>query len=392
MLMMSVEDARSTIRQSLQPLPPRRAHLAENVGATLAESLCTSTALPPADVSAMDGYAVRGDGPWILRSEIQVAGPTLVRPLRQGEAIRIGTGARVPAGSTMVIRDEYVTDTTIFGKLGVAHLPEAPIRDDTRRRGENWPSGAELAPSGHRVSLAMVSAAVSAETPTAELRGPLRARVILTGNEIRTQGRLAPGQTRDSLGPVLPQYLRALDITCAEVIHVPDRSDQIRDLITAADAVDLVVVVGATRHGPADHLRLALQAAGADTIVDGVSCQPAGSQLTAQIPGGPTVLCLPGNPYAAIASLLITAPTIVEALTSRVRGTRTLGHIADTCDLATNDTTRILPATRRPDGNWDVDSKVRTPHLAGLIARDALALVPPRPDRARLIELIDIPP
>jgi molybdopterin biosynthesis enzyme len=52
-----------------------------------------------------------------------------------------------------------------------------------------------------------------------------------------------------------PHYLRALDITCAEVTHAPDRSDQICDLITATDTVDLVVVVGATRHGPADHLR-----------------------------------------------------------------------------------------------------------------------------------------
>jgi molybdopterin molybdotransferase len=135
--MMSVEDTRSTIRQSVQPLPARRAHLADNIGATLAEPLCTSTALPPVDVSAMDGYAVRGNGPWILRPDIQVAGPTLVGPLRQGEAIRIGTGARVPAGSTTVISDEYVTATTISGKPGVARRVDAPIRDDTRRRGEN---------------------------------------------------------------------------------------------------------------------------------------------------------------------------------------------------------------------------------------------------------------
>jgi molybdopterin molybdotransferase len=210
-----------------------------------------------------------------------------------------------------------------------------------------------------------VSAAVSAETPTAELRGPVRAHVILTGNEIRAEGGLAPGQTRDSLGPVLPRYLQALDIGCTKVAHVPDCGDQICDLITAIDTVDLVVVVGATRHGPADYLRRALQALRADTIVDGVSCRPAGSQLTARVPGGPTVLCLPGNPYAAVAALLITAPTIVDALTGRSPRTPTLGHIAETRDLAASDATRILPATRRPDGKWDVDSKVRTPHLAG---------------------------
>lgn len=188
--------------------------------------------------------------------------------------------------------------------------------------------------------------------------------------------------------PALPG---ALDITCAEINHVPDRSDQICDLITATDTVDLVVVVGPTRHGPADHLRRALQAARADTIVDGVSYRPAGSQLIAQVPDGPVVLCLPGNRYAAVAALLITVPTTVAALTSRIPRIPTRGHIADTRDLAASDTTRILPATRRPDGNWNVDSKVRTPHLAGLIARDAIALVSPRPDPARLIELIDIP-
>jgi hypothetical protein len=93
-------------------------------GATLAEPQCTSTALSPFDVSAMDGYAVRGNGPWILRPDIQVAGTNLAGPLRQGEAIRIGTGARVPAGSTTVIRDEYVTATTIVGKPGIAHRPD----------------------------------------------------------------------------------------------------------------------------------------------------------------------------------------------------------------------------------------------------------------------------
>jgi molybdopterin biosynthesis enzyme len=75
-------------------------------------------------------------------------------------------------------------------------------------------------------------------------------------------------------------------------------------------------LTAATKSRPADYLRGALLAACADTIVDGVSCRPAGSQLTAQVPGGP--LCLPGNPYAAVAALLITAPTIVDALTSRI--------------------------------------------------------------------------
>ena len=189
--MLSVEDARSTIRQSLQPLPARRAYLADNIGATLAEPLCTSTALPPFDVSAMDGYAVRGNGPWIVRPDIQVAGTNLAAPLRQGEAIRIGTGARVPAGCTTVIRDECVTATTIVGKPGIPHRPGAPLRDDTRRRGENWSRSAELAPSGHRVALALVSAAVLVKDDD--------------GVGAQTAGRSVPSTTAAMTNQAVPQ-------------------------------------------------------------------------------------------------------------------------------------------------------------------------------------------
>jgi molybdopterin molybdotransferase len=123
------------------------------------------------------------------------AGPALVAALRHGEAVRIATGAPVPAGSTLVIRDRYIIATTIADNPAIARRPGTPLRDDTRRRGENWPAGAQLAPTGQRVSLPLVSAALSAETPTAQIRGPLRAQLILTGDEIRSTGHLAIGQT-----------------------------------------------------------------------------------------------------------------------------------------------------------------------------------------------------
>lgn len=390
--MTSIDAARTLIRQQLSPLRPRRAVLTDSLGATLAETLCTTTALPAVDVSAMDGYAVCGDGDqWILRPDIQIAGPALVDALRDGEAVRIGTGAPVPAGSTMVIRDEYIVSTTIADKPAIARRSDSPVRDDTRRRGENWPAGAQLAPSGQRVSLSLVSAALSAETPTAEVRGPLRAQLILTGDEIRSTGHLAIGQTRDSLGAVLPHYLRALDIDCIRSAHAPDHPDRIRDILTRHCDADVVFVVGATRHGPADYLRPVLAQLNADTLVDGLDCRPAGTQIVARLPSGPVIHCLPGNPYAALAALLILAPALVDALTGRTPRPPTLIHIPGAPELAVSAATRVLPAISEPNGDWHIDQRVRTPHLAGLIGRDALVLIPPQSHSAQPVEIITVP-
>lgn len=120
---------------------------------------------------------------------VQVAGAA-ARHLQPGEAIRIGTGALTPAGSTAVVRDENIFATNISGIPAIEYHPGGALRDDTRQRGESWYPGTVLAPIGLRVSPTLVSVAASSESPVAEIRGPVRAHVILTGDEIRTRGPL----------------------------------------------------------------------------------------------------------------------------------------------------------------------------------------------------------
>src|SRR6266702_1334857 len=132
---LSLDDARNILRHRLSRLPARRAALRRAAGATLAEPLAAAEALPRFDVSAMDGYAVSGDGPWQVRHDIGFAGGDRPAGLHAGEAVRIATGAHVPEGTGTVVRDEFVA----IGADGLLHrLPDAPIRDDVRRRGEDW--------------------------------------------------------------------------------------------------------------------------------------------------------------------------------------------------------------------------------------------------------------
>ncbi|NEW51542.1 molybdopterin biosynthesis protein [Nocardia cyriacigeorgica] len=386
----TVDEARILLRERLDPIASIERPSTEANGATLAGPLTTATALPRVDTAAMDGYAVCGSGPWVLRDDTRVAGTHGGRPLEQGQAVRIATGAPTPSGSTAVVRDEFISASTLSGETLLIRNPDAPLRDDTRPRGENWYPGTLLAAAGTRVSGAVVSAASSAEVHSLAVRGPLRADVLITGSEIRAQGPLAPGQTRDSIGPVLPGYLRACDIETTHVWRLDDCRELLGSWFALRSDAEVVVVVGATGRGAADHLRSLLGEVGAEILIDGVTIRPGGSQLVARLPDGRVLLALPGNPFAAIAALLLTGPAIVDALTARTPTAPLRGRIADSA--GTSDTrTRIIPVCQQPGGVWHTTGPVHTPHLAGLISAQALALLPPRSGRGALVELVPIP-
>ncbi|WP_308165442.1 molybdopterin-binding protein [Nocardia noduli] len=391
MLPIGVDGVAEVLRSELIAVPARFALLADASGATLAEDLIAGTALPRVDTAAMDGYAVSGPGPWwTLRADARLAGHGRGRPLSSGVAVRIATGAAAPTGTTAVMRDEFAETARVSGRLMVRRVPGAPLKDDMRRCGEQWDGGEVLVGHGTRVCPAVVSAAASAEAPTAAVRGPVRADVLITGDEIRARGPLAEGQTRDALAPVLPQLLRACDIGCGPVRHLPDRAEDLLTWFTQERDADMVVVTGATGHGAADHLRDVLTEIGARVLLDGVAMRPGGSQIVAVLPDGRVLLALPGNPFAAVAALLVSAPAIVDALTARTSRQRLWGRISDRS--GSHETlTAVVPVRQLPGGVWQSAGAARTPHLADLIGCQALALLGPNSGRGSVAELLPLP-
>nr|WP_296773557.1 molybdopterin-binding protein [Rhodococcus sp. (in: high G+C Gram-positive bacteria)] len=385
--MLSLTEARAVIGLAVSPLPARLAAVTDSLGAGLASPILAEAPLPAVDLSAMDGYAVAGPGPWRVRDDVRTAGGPSVPALVPGTAVRIATGARLPQGADTVVRDEHlvssVPDGLIARKMGF------PVRDDVRRRGECWGSGRELVAAGTRVSTAVISSALSAGVNEVWVRGKVRAHVLLTGDEISRSDVLDPGQTRDTLGPILPTVLTGLDMACSFVSHVRDDEGAMLREIRAVDEVDVVFVVGSTGRGAADHLRTGLGALGATTIIDGIDIRPGGSLLTAVLPCGRIVIGLPGNPLAAVASLLAIGPALVVALTGRRPTAPVLGILSGyVCDGS--DRTRVVPASRHIDGRWKVHPSGSTAHLAALVGVDALAIIPRNHCDATPIELLPV--
>lgn len=367
-----LEDARNILRSRLSRLTAYRTELRAVRGAALAAPLSAAGPLPRFDVSAMDGYAVSGDGPWRLRRDIGFAGGQRPVGLLPGEAVRIATGAHVPDGTSAVVRDEYA-GTDPSGTL--YRLPDAPLRDDIRRRGEDRQSGDPVAPEGTPVSTALISAAASVEVTEGLVRGPVRARIVMTGDEIRSDGPLQTGQTRDSIGPILPDVLSWYGIRTIDRVHLRDTPRSFDDVLAAAEDCDLVVVVGATGGGAADQLRGAIIRTDARTLLHRLRLRPGGSTIVAELASSTALLGLPGNPFAALSTLMALAPALVEGLTGCAPA-RPIGGPLHNASKITGRVPRIVPARSAPNGGWFGDTHIRTAHLGGLVERDGLVIVP----------------
>ncbi|MEU1999074.1 NTP transferase domain-containing protein [Nocardia gamkensis] len=382
---LDLDEARNVLRRDLSRLTTYEADLRSVLGAALAGPLTAAGPLPRFDVSAMDGYAVAGDGPWRLRRDVGFAGGRRPVGLLPGEAVRIATGAHVPDGTTGVLRDEFahIADETLY------RLPDTPLRDDTRRRGEDRAAGDPVAPEGTPVTAALVSAAASVEVTVAPVRGPVRARIVMTGDEIRSEGPLQAGQTRDSIGPVLPDLLSWNGIRAADRVHLRDTPHGFDEVMTVAPEYDLLVIVGATGGGAADQLRGALARAGAEILVPRLRLRPGGSTVVAQLASGTTVLGLPGNPFAAVATLMTLAPAIVEGRTGAAPARPLRGPLHNAAEI-TGPVPRIVPARAAEEGGWIGDPTIRTAHLGGLVDRDGLVVVPPDADDGAIVEFLPL--
>ncbi|MGQ4599203.1 NTP transferase domain-containing protein [Nocardia sp. R6R-6] len=382
---LDLAQARTIVRGGLTRLIAYEADLRSVTGAALAGGLTAAGPLPRFDVSAMDGYAVAGDGPWRLRRDIGFAGGRRPVGLLSGEAVRIATGAHVPDGTTGVLRDEFaqIADDTL------QRLPDTAPRDDIRRRGEDRALGDLVAPEGTPVTAALISAAASVEVTTARVRGPVRARIVMTGDEIRSEGPLQAGQTRDSIGPILPGLLSWYGIRAADRVHLRDTPHGFDEVLAAALNGDLLVIVGATGGGAADQLRAALARAGAEILVPRLRLRPGGSTIVAELASGTTVLGLPGNPLAAVATLMALAPAIVEGRTGAAPARPLRGPLRNAAAIA-GQVPRIVPARAADEGGWVGDATIRTAHLGGLVDRDGLVIVPPGAIDDTIVEFLPL--
>lgn len=357
--------------------------LADADGLVLAAPLVTRTALPAFPTSSVDGWAVRGAGPWRITG--QVLAGTEAGPLtRDGDCVEIATGAMVPTGTTAVLRVEEseVTDGVVTG------TPRE--RPEWREPGEEAAAGEQLMPAGVPVTPGLAGLAASGGYDEVPVRSRPRAEVLVFGDELLATGLPGAGRVRDALGPQVPGWLRRLGATADHPAVGPgvDTLDaHVGTLATALDkGADLICTTGGTMDGPVDHLHPALAELGASYVVNSVAVRPGFPMLLATVtaPGGRTALVagLPGNPQSAVVALLsLVAPLLAGWLGRPEPDLDALPRVRLGAPVpGRGNDTHLALVRRAPDGAAYPLPHAGSAMLRGLAAAVGFAVVSPGTD------------
>jgi molybdopterin molybdotransferase len=337
---MAWHDARQSAYDAASALPAQQVPLADAVGRVLASDITALIDVPHYASSAMDGWAVAGDGPWTLVEN---------GPLHPGQAIRIVTGGLVPPGARAVLRSEIADEIHSGEGIDVVRTASASADEPTdgmhiRPAGEEAHAGERVCSAGVTLNPAHVAVAAVCGHDTLTVTARAGVKLIFTGDEVVTAGIPAPGQVRDSFGPQLHSLIDMLHADTVSHTRLPDRLDRISEALASDQAGDAYVIVttGGTGHSPADHLRDALDAVGAHLLIDGITMRPGGPTMLAALPEGRFLVALPGNPLAAMMGIF----TVLQPLVAALHGEslRTLGRVRLSHDLGDGrGRTRLIP-------------------------------------------------
>jgi molybdopterin molybdotransferase len=282
-------------------------------GLVIAQPLLARTDLPAFATASVDGWAVRGAGPWRVSGRI-LAGDVASPLEHEGTGTEIATGAMVPAGTTALLRLE---DGAVAGDSVSGTPRDAP---EWRVPGEEATAGEEMLPAGTSVSPAVMGFAAACGYDELVVWPAPAAAVLVFGDELLSSGLPGNGRVRDALGPPVPAWLRRLGATCDRFVGpVEDTLEAHVEALRAAAAggAGLICTTGGTMRGPVDHLHGALAKLGATYLVDSVAVRPGFPMLLAALPDGPLVAGLPGNPQSAIVALVSLVAPAMAGLAGR---------------------------------------------------------------------------
>ncbi|MEO8379081.1 MAG: gephyrin-like molybdotransferase Glp, partial [Acidobacteriota bacterium] len=314
--MLEVEEAQARVMAEVSAGAAEDVPLADALGRVLREAIITADDAPAADNSAMDGYAVRAEdllgAPVALEviGDIPAGHPTDAH-LRPGTAMRIMTGAFVPAGADTVVHVE-LTDA---GMERVTIQRALPRGTNIRRRGEDMRAGQEVLRSGFAIGPAEIAVLAGARKTTVRVGRRPTVAILSTGDELIESGQpAAPGKIVNTNGPQLEALVREAGGIPRTLGIVRDTREATMAAFETALTSDLVLSSGGVSVGAYDFVKEALEALGAETRFWRVAMKPGKPVVLSR--RGPTVIFgLPGNPGSCFVSFhLFVAPAIRKML------------------------------------------------------------------------------
>lgn len=314
---MRTADEHALAALSLAPAPvPVELDLRHALGHVTAAAIRAHADSPPFDNSAMDGFAVRwadvrsatADAPvaLALMGESR-AGVPFAETLVPGRAIRIMTGAPMPAGADTVVPLEVTSADERAVTIREVRSEGAHVR----RRAEDARIGDEVIGSGVELSARHLAAAAAVGAARVVVFRSPRVGILSTGDELAPLGAtLAPGQIYESNSVLLDGAVRRAGGIPVLLGPVGDRVDDVVAAIRRDD-VDLIVTTGGVSVGAYDVIKAALAGRGAEFVT--VAMQPGKPQGLGSVDGMP-LLCLPGNPVSVAVSFELFVLPVIRAM------------------------------------------------------------------------------
>jgi len=296
--LLSVEAALARVLDGAQTLPAENVPVGDAHGRVLAAPLAALRTQPPADVSSMDGYAARSAdlaSPATLKlAGESAAGRAYAGEVKQGETVRIFTGAILPPGTDTVVAQEDVK-----AEGAAISLPAAKAGQFVRKRGLDFVEGKVAFEAGRRLSARDIGLAAAMDHARVPVVRRPRVAVIATGDELAQPGAGGDPNRIVASNPVaLAALLRQENAIVIDLGIAPDKVDVIASSIRRARAdADVLVTLGGASVGDHDLIVPALKAEGIEVGFHRVALRP-GRPLLFGTAGPLRVLGLPGNPVS----------------------------------------------------------------------------------------------
>ena len=309
--MLSVTEARARILSPLRPAATELVGLSEAWGRVLAAPIAARLTQPPADVSAMDGYALRTEdgalGACLVIVGEAPAGHPFVGRLQPGEAVRLFTGSVIPSGADTILLQEDASRDGAHVTVNEACLPGRHIR----HAGQDFVAGAILLHPGRRLGARDVGLAAAANHPWITVHRRPVVAILATGGEIALPGApVRPGGIVSSNAHAIAALVRSGGGIPMILPVVPDDHSALVAAIDQARGAAILVTTGGVSVGDHDLVQSALVERGFQLDFWKIAMRP-GKPLVYGALGDMPVLGLPGNPVSAlICSALFLLPAI----------------------------------------------------------------------------------
>ncbi|MEO6984602.1 MAG: gephyrin-like molybdotransferase Glp [Paralcaligenes sp.] len=316
--MLDFDTAQSRLAQAgKRPESIETCPLYQATGRVLARPIVATLDLPPADNSAMDGYAIRHTDYQAGRKfPVQQRCYAGVQPqaLQEGQAIRLFTGSLMPEGADTVVMQEDCTEVDNLVEIRL----EPKNGMHVRKQGEDVHAGNILLAEGTRLEAPHIAVLASQGLVDMPVYPQIKIGILTTGDELAFPGQpRRPEQIFNSNGPMLAALADRLGAQVVHVLHALDtRSSLKKALTTLLKDCDLVLTVGGVSVGEKDLVKPAIEEAGGTLDLWRVCMKPGKPVALAHARNKP-IVCLPGNPVSAFSVFTLLVSPLIRTMQGR---------------------------------------------------------------------------